>query len=255
VIHQVSLNDPEEDYFLLLPIFACFLLVVPFPYHAAIWKLARFDELRARERKPILEFYRAALQRHLYVAGPEKQLLSKNPSFTPFLKSLMDSFPDGRFLCCVRDPLKVVPSQLSSIREGARLFGYEVSEPEVRDRFLAMLAFYAQHAQECLDTLPEDRCAFVPLEAMRRDVEGFALGVYERFGWEVESGFRGRLQEEARKGKGHRSRHTYSLGEFGLTEMEVSLRFQTLIQRFGYPGDSPPAAEDAGVEETRGGGG
>ena len=44
-VHPVTLDSPEEDYFALLPIFACFLLVVPFPDHPEVWRLSRFDEL------------------------------------------------------------------------------------------------------------------------------------------------------------------------------------------------------------------
>jgi len=239
VIHEVSLDDPEEDYFLLLPVFACFLLVVPFPYHDGIWKLARFDELPKAEREPIMAFYKAALQRHLYLAGPEKQLLSKNPSFTPFLRSLRESFPDGKILCCVRDPKEVVPSLLSSIRTGATLFGYEVADPRIRDRFVSMLEFFGNHALSTLENVPRHQHAFVPLKVMRRDVKGFVLGVYERFGWEADPGFQERLAEDSDRGKGYKSRHTYSLEEFGLTEEETRGRFQRLNERFGF-GDQDP---------------
>jgi len=249
VIHEVSLNDPEEDYFLLLPIFACFLLVVPFPYHEGIWKLARFDELPQAERGPIMAFYKAMLQRHLYLVGPGKQLLSKNPSFTPFLSSLRDSFPDGKILCCVRDPIEVVPSLLSSIRTGARLFGYEVTNPRIRDRFVSMLEYFGNHALSTLEDVPSHQHAFVPLEVMRNDVEGFVLGAYDRFGWDAGPGFRERLAEESQRGKGYKSRHTYSLREFGLTEEEIRGRFRGLNERFGF-GDLAP--DPTGEEEKPG---
>ncbi|NNM06858.1 MAG: sulfotransferase [Gemmatimonadetes bacterium] len=236
VIHEVSLDDPEEDYFLLLPVFACFLLVVPFPYHEAVWRLSRFDLLPERERGPILAFYKSALQRHLFVAGPGRQLLSKNPSFTPFIRSLRTTFPDGKILCCVREPAEVVPSLLSSVREGAELFGYDVAEPRIRDRFVGMLEFFSKHALSILAEVPEDEHAFVPLNEMRKDVEKFVLGVYERFGWEAEEGFQERLKEDSQRGKDYKSRHSYSLEEFGLAEKEISLRFSDLNARFGFGG-------------------
>jgi len=240
-IHDVSLTDPEEDYFLLLPVFACFLLVVPFPYLEAIWELSRFDDLPGEKRRRIMAFYRSALQRHLFVAGPGKQILSKNPSFTSFLFSLRETFPDGKFLCCVRDPLEVVPSQLSSIRAGTRLFGYDVSEPAVRDRFLAMLDFYAKHALSALQQIPENQHAFLPLTEMRKDVKGSVLRVYARFGWTPDPEFEKELAAEARRGKSFESRHSYSLEEFGLSPGQVRDRFPELNARFGFAreGKSP----------------
>jgi len=248
VIHEVSFDDPEEDYFLLLPVFACFLLVVPFPYHEAIWKLARFDELPDSERRPIMGFYRASLQRHLYVAGPEKQLLSKNPSFTPFLRSLDEAFPDARFLCCVRDPVDVIPSLLSSLSTGAELFGYDVAEPRVKDRFVGMLEFFAEHAMTTLGSFPDDRHAFVPLKEVKKDVNGFVLETYDRFGWEADEGFRNRLAEESDRNKAYKSRHTYSLDDYGLTEADVRKRFAGLIRRFGFDRQEEGPGPKAGFE-------
>lgn len=246
-IHRVSLTDPEEDYLLLLPAFACFLLVVPFPLHQGLWKLARFDQLTPEERKPILTFYRNALKRHLYVAGPDKQLLSKNPSFTPFMASLLETFPGARILCCVRDPVEVVPSQLSSLRPGARAFGYDIARPEIRDRFVEMLAHYGEHALATLSDVPEERYAFVPLHRLGEDVRGFVTGIYERFGWGVTDEFGRRLAEDTSRGKAHRSRHRYTLEEFGLDEGEIRRRFRALGERFGWGedggGGSGPAAD------------
>lgn len=233
-IHQVSLSDPEEDYFLLLPVFACFLLVVPFPYHERIWDLSRFDELPETERRSIMAFYRSALQRHLYVVGSEKRLLSKNPSFTPFIRSIRESFPDGRVLCCVRDPLRVVPSQLSSIQVGANLFGYDVAEPRIRDRFVAMLAHYGNHALATLGETPDDRHAFVPLAELKKDVEGFVLQLYDRFGWDPDPEFRERLAQEAKRGREYRSHHSYSLEEFGLSYGDIQRRFSKFNEYFGF---------------------
>ncbi|MGD2122325.1 MAG: sulfotransferase [Gemmatimonadota bacterium] len=234
VIHEVSLDDPEEDYFLLLPVFACFLLVVPYPYHEGIWKLSRFDQLPDEERLPVMDFYKSALRRHLYVAGSEKQLLSKNPSFTPFIRSLREAFPDGKVLCCVRDPVDVVPSLLSSIRTGANLFGYEVTAPRVKEQFVSMLEFFARHALDSLDSIPEEQQAFVPLGEMRKDVKEFVLGIYDRFGWQADPAFQEGLEEDSHRGKGYQSRHSYSLEEFGLDAGDIRKRFPELNARFGF---------------------
>jgi hypothetical protein len=254
VIHEVSLDDPEEDYFLLLPVFACFLLVVPFPFHEDVWRLTRFDDLPMRERGPVLTFYTEALRRHLYVAGPDKQLLSKNPSFTPFLRSLMTTFPDGRIICCVRDPLRVVPSLLSSIQTGADLFGYQVSDPRVRDRFVDMLDHFSHHALSTSDTADPDRFVFAPLPSVRRDVKDFVLSAYRRFGWDPDPEFLDRLAEDSRHGRSHRSRHHYSLQEFGLAEEEIRRRFDPLIERFGFASRNQPSAPTMDSHESRPGG-
>jgi omega-hydroxy-beta-dihydromenaquinone-9 sulfotransferase len=85
-IQKLSLSVPWEDYLLLVPICACFLLVLPFPFAHELWRVAYFDDqIPERDKARIMAFYRACLQRHLYVWGAEKQLLSKNPSFSPMV--------------------------------------------------------------------------------------------------------------------------------------------------------------------------
>jgi hypothetical protein len=146
----------------------------------------------------------------------------------------------------VRDPVEVVPSQLSSVRAGAAFFGYDVGDPRIRDRFLSLLEFYAEHALSTLGELPGDQHAWVPLGEMRKDVKGFVLSVYERFNWEPSPGFHERLAEDTRRSRGHKSRHSYSLEEFGLDEEEVRGRFRGLNARFGFdstPGGSPTEVE------------
>ncbi len=239
-IHEVSLTDPEEDYFLLLPVFACFLLVVPFPWHDGVWALSRLDEMPREERDRIVAFYRRALQRHLHVVGPDKQLLSKNPAFTPFIESILEAFPDGRIICCVREPEKVVPSVLSSLQSGAELFGYDMAEPRIRDRFVDMLEHFSEHALRTLPKLPSDRYAFSPMGEMKGDVEGFVLGIYERFGWKPAPEFKERLAEEAARGEAYRSKHRYTLEEFDLTADDLRGRFSVLEKRFGF---TPPRVE------------
>jgi hypothetical protein len=144
--------------------------------------------------------------------------------------------------------MEVVPSLLSSVRTGAILFGYDVADPRIRDRFVAMLEFYSRHALSALEDVPPDRHAFAPLREMRKDVRGFVLDVYERFGWRADPRFEESLAEETQRGKGYKSRHTYSLEEFGLNE-DIRAGFQVLNDRFGF---GAPGTERVDAREGSG---
>lgn len=233
-VHPVDPNEPEEDFLTLLAAFACFLLIVPFPAHPELWRLTRFDEWDPAEREPLLSFYASCLQRHLYVVGANRRLLSKNPSFTPFARSLADVFPDARFLCCVRDPREAVPSQLSSVADGMRFFGVDVAEPWIRDRIVSMMERYADHALEVSASLPEDRWMFVPLVELREDLAGTVESAYARFGWTADEAFRSALRAQSREARRHRSTHDYQAEQFGLSSEELESRFAAFIERFAF---------------------
>ncbi|MDE0083025.1 MAG: sulfotransferase [Gammaproteobacteria bacterium] len=245
-VHPTTLRDPEEDFLLLLPAFACFLLVLAFPEHPDLWRLSRLDDLDPAERRRLVGFYRSCVQRHLYVVGTERVYVSKNPSFTPFVRTLADAFPDARFLCCVRDPVETVPSQLSSIRGGLAFFGVGRIGGPLAERFVSLMAHYASHALAVSDTLPPDRWAFVPLARMRRDAAGTLTAALVRLEWEIDAAFRLKLEEASARSRSYRSRHRYSLGEFGLKEAGLVRRFAFLEDRFGFRRAKGPDESGAG---------
>lgn len=126
-IHPVSLDAPEEDYLALLPAGGCFLLALAFPSSRSLWGLTRLDQAPPGEQARLLRFYRALLQRHLYHHGASRTLLSKNAAFASWVPALRETFPDARFLICVREPTEALSSQLSSLHDARRLFGIDPS--------------------------------------------------------------------------------------------------------------------------------
>lgn len=122
-VHPVGLWDAEEDYLALLPAAGCFILVLAFPGQPAFWDLGRFERMPPARQQRLMRYYRACLQKHLYVEGRGRRLLSKNAAFGSWVAALRDTFPDARFLVCVREPLAALSSQLSAIDSGRRLFG------------------------------------------------------------------------------------------------------------------------------------
>ncbi len=144
-VHRLGWREPEEDFLLMLYRGGCFLPALLCPGAESYWRLAFFDEaVPAAERQALLGFYRRCLQRHLYFHGRDLRLLSKNPSFTPWIQSLRTSFPDARFIACVRRPDEAVPSQLSALRPVLRLWGEDRVSPELRERLITVLHGYYQ---------------------------------------------------------------------------------------------------------------
>jgi hypothetical protein len=246
-VHPVSLDNPEEDYLLLLPVFACFLLVVPFPDHPRAWEMARFDEMPRPERDAVLGFFRSLVRRHLYMTGANRQLLSKNPSFTPMLRSLVEGFPDARFLCCVRDPVEAVPSLLNSMQSGAEVFGWDMRDRERTERFVAMLEFSARHSIETLRQVDGERYCFVPLAQLKNDVGHTVTAVYERFGWVPGRDFLRSLEVSTDSGRKFRSRHRYALADFGLSTDDIGRRFPELLDLLARDRSPEPSRSSTGA--------
>lgn len=75
-MHKLSLFEPEEDDPILIHIFSSVFLSFAEPFPDLFRPLVRFDtELPEKDRRRIMAFYRACLQRHLYVFGKGRQFL------------------------------------------------------------------------------------------------------------------------------------------------------------------------------------
>ena len=234
-VHQTGLRDPEEDYLALLPVLGCFLLVLAVP-DPALWRLTYADrDLPAAEKRRLMAAYRRFVQRHLYFHGEHRTFLSKNPSFTPFMATLADAFPDARFIGCLRNPTAAVPSQINSIVIGGKLFDGRDTADYWREGFLAMLDYYYRHLLEQLDGLPEGRGALSVMETLAAAPGESVSGFYRAFGWTPSPTYRAFLEGEDRRAAGYRSGHRYSLENLGVDPGRLEQTFGWVYERFGYP--------------------
>jgi hypothetical protein len=235
-VHAVALAAPEEDYLVFLQAAACFILVVGVPHAEAVWRMGYFDRaLKPGHRRQLMTFYRRCLQKHLYVHGAHKTLLSKNASFAPLVRSLYETFPDARVICTMRDPLEVVPSQLSSVRAGLK--GLEPGAVTAFDRRMVdVLRFHYRNLLTVLAERPRSHQVVVSMQRTKGDPVGTLGGVYRRLEIPMDPAFRAHLEARADAVRRHESRHRYDLAQFGLTEQAIRVRFRHAYRRYDFAG-------------------
>ncbi|MFP4541219.1 MAG: sulfotransferase [Opitutales bacterium] len=219
-IHAVSLEAPEEDYLTLLPVAGCFLAVLAFPSAESFWRLGRLDTLPPAEQAELLRFYRICLQKHLYVAGPDKQLLSKNAAFASWIPGLRQTFPGARFLVCVREPLGALSSQLSSLEGGCAACGTEADAAGLPERFRATF----EHAYRCLarevEAAPADLAVVDQADLQR--VPEVALGAaLAHLGVARTADLQHALAEAAAASRAHRSGHHHRPARYGFSKDSI----------------------------------
>ncbi|MGD8976550.1 MAG: sulfotransferase [Gammaproteobacteria bacterium] len=232
--HGTSLDAPEEDFLALLPAMACFLLVLPFPESRWVWSLGRFDEaVPARTRRLVMAFYRGLVQRHLYFHGSGRRFLSKNPSFSPMVASLRETFPSARIIACLRDPVETVPSQLSSLKAAMACFGHDPASPPFRDRMVGQLAWYYEHLLTQLPASDENRHALVFMEELTDGLAARVTALYQRLEVPMSGTFARALEDTGRSTARFTSRHQYTMAAFGLSEAQIRSRFARAYERMG----------------------
>lgn len=114
-MHKISHFEAEEDEIILIHVFSSLFLTFMFPFDE-MNQFSRFDtDVSSERRKKIMNFYKKCVQRHLYVFGPEKYFLSKNPASSskinsiikpPFLMVSPESLMPGHIHMCLSVPSK-----------------------------------------------------------------------------------------------------------------------------------------------------
>mmetsp|Transcript_18928 Transcript_18928/g.54236 ORF Transcript_18928/g.54236 Transcript_18928/m.54236 type:complete len:346 (+) Transcript_18928:3-1040(+) len=213
---------------------ACQLSALVFPMVDDFDDLIHFDANLSKEaRHNIFRFYRDCIKRHMYarhILGLERawggqlwpgrslapartRYLSKNPTFTLRLQTVLEVFPDASVVVMVRDPFKAVPSMVSYIAHCLRMF----STPTVRypyNRELAALCLLhytypiavsrmgGRHAQQ-ICVMHYELC----VENLVRSM----LALYRHLGLNITGFMAAELQREAQFAHAYSSPHHYDL--------------------------------------------
>lgn len=229
-MHPSALQAPEEDYFLMCMTLTCSGLALVFPRSGRFWRYAFFDStISAATKQRAMTFYRICLQKHLYTAGADKILLSKNASFNPWLESLYHEFPDASFIVCARDPVKTVPSMLSVANAARVSFGGSTSNSEFEKNMIALMKHHYQTLLNILPKIPAERMMVVPNKRLHLQLRSTILDAYQHFGLSVNKLFSEKLNELDRESRRFKSAHQYTPSRFGLSTEKIKNEF-----RFAY---------------------
>jgi len=191
-----------------------------------------------------MRFYKACVQRHLYVHGPEKRFLSKNPAFSPKLDAIRGHFPGARVVCNMRSPNNTIPSLLSALYVVWDLFDNDLQGDIYRDSVMELAGHWYRHPMDRSSDWSADRFAFVIYDVLMQDLQAAVVGLYNRLGFEIGPAFAERLLNEHEKARGYRSTHRYSLEKYGLTHDDILSNFRDVFDRFGFSTERP---DDAGT--------
>jgi hypothetical protein len=225
-IHPIGLGRAEEDEGVFLyPVYTPVFYML-FPFIDEFRDLEFVDDLPDELRQRITGFYEGCLRRHLYAVrergGHERTLLVKNVHSTGRVRSILQRFPDARFVFVMRDPREAIPSLLSLYYAAWQMHSPDIPRRSPEARALARMGYaYYRHLQETCETMPSHQYICVGFEELTQDPEETVERIYAHFELSLSPAFRARLRSAIQERANHRSNHRYSLEEYGLREGEV----------------------------------
>ena len=245
-MHYISLTAPEEDDFIYTYSCASGFWITMLPYMGLL-DFYYVDQYPPDKRRRHMNFYKECVKRQLYLNGTEKIHLSKNPTFSGRVESLIETFPDARIVVLMRNPNETIPSLLKMMKINWSLW----SDTEMA-RSLQVLADQSFHTYkyplEVLARHPEVKHAVVDYRALVAQPKRTVEEIYAQLGFAVTPEFGQVLVEEEKKAGRHETTHTYSLEEFGLKSDAIRTQLAELFERYGWD------SEDASQTTTAKGG-
>jgi hypothetical protein len=222
-IHPIGLACAEEDEGIFLYPFWTPVLYLLFPF------VDEFDFLQFADRYPrdvrhrVMSFYRRCIQRHLYAAGRGRALLSKNVHSTGRIESILQVFPDARFVFIIRSPHEAIPSLLSLYYAVWEAHSPDIPRDSPEVHALARMGYgFYRHLKDVCQQLPEEQYICLSFEELVQDPERVIEHIYEHINLPMSEAFRARVRQAVLENQSYRSTNHYSLEEYGLSEAEIS---------------------------------
>ncbi len=233
-LHDWQSTGSEEDDFVMYANWSSVSLTWPFPY-AELEYLFFTDREPPAKRRRILGFYRSMLQRLLYCRGGNRIHCGKSPQFTLKMRSILEVFPDARFIVMLRHPFETIPSLLDVMSQYWRGMGASDELVEASAELLGevQIAQY-RHALEVADGLPESQQVVVEFRDLLADPKKVVEDIYTRFGLEVSQEFDRFLEEEREAAKTFRSQHEFEAEGQGPARERVRHELGDLFERFDW---------------------
>ncbi len=233
-VHSTGLTAPEEDDFAGTFSCASGFWIVLAPYMGDL-DFYYVDERPPRSRRRLMRFYRECVKRQLYLNGTDKIHLSKNPTFSGRVESLIEEFPDARIVVLMRNPLETIPSLLSLMRISWKVRGWDDARMRPSMRILADQSFHTyRHPLEVLARHPETRSAVVDYRDLVAEPKRIVEQVYAELGFPVSNELRATLLAEQSRAREHETTHAYSLEQFGLEGDAIHKSLADLFERFHW---------------------
>ena len=227
-IHPMGAREPEECVALFTNVFRTLQYNVQYRVPGYV------DWLQAQDPRIAYGQYRQQLQLVQYHRPHGLRFALKDPTHSVFVDTILELFPDARFVFTHRDPATTLSSVCSLYAYTRALFSDDVDPHALGPELLSSyLPASLERALDLVDALPPGRVAHMRHVDVRRDPIGTMAQAYRDLGMELSEPARAAMQAmldgESRK---PRDVHIHSPEGFGLSSDEIRERLSRYCQRF-----------------------
>jgi hypothetical protein len=238
-MHRMRFNQPEEDAGFFVYTFVTEAILLLFLRVDELWEAGFLDGLPLQKRRKVMAFYRSCLQRRLFASRPGKTMLTKATQSSGAVESLLEAFPDGKFITIVRHPYESVASHVSVFWPVWRAHSPALKKDGPESKAYASLAVrWFQHLFAFRLKINPRQYYCIDYRDLIRDPKATLEKLYVHFGWTMSEAFREKLAIATQQQHEFKSNHKYSLEEFGLTKTWIQEQLGTLMDHYRLNGET-----------------
>jgi omega-hydroxy-beta-dihydromenaquinone-9 sulfotransferase len=233
-MHKMRFDEPEEDDGFFVYTFVTEAIFLLFLNVKELWEAGFQDALPPEKRHKVMAYYRSCLQRQLFLNGPEKTMLSKATQSSGAVESLLEEFPDARFITIIRHPYRSVASHVSVFYPVWHAHSPKLPKDSQVSKDYALLAVrWFQHLFEFRQKVKPEQYYCIDFRELTRDPMGALTKMYEHFGWKMSDACRERLTAATQREREFKSKHEYTLEEFGLSNEWIQQELGPVLDHYG----------------------
>jgi hypothetical protein len=229
-MHKTGLYTYEQDSQLFYHTWSSFNIFAVFAFPELARRYMYYDQaVPDKERRKQFEYYRNVINRHLY-NHPGKRYLAKNPDFSPAVETLLEQFPNARFINLIRAPEEMLPSAINLWASNWKAYGSPDEEYPYQEAIKEYARHWYYYPHKILSKLGADRYQIVHFHNLINDTKSEVLRIYEQFGLDVNEEILQILDDQSvvsRKEYGG-----YPLEAMNLDEDELREEFSPLLEEF-----------------------
>jgi hypothetical protein len=235
-MHRMRFNQPEEDDGFFVYTFVTEAIFLLFLHVDELWEAGFQDSLPPDKRRGVMAFYKSCLQRRLYASGPGKTMLSKATQSSGAVESLLEAFPDAKFITIVRHPYKSVASHVSVFWPVWQAHSPALKKDGPESKAYARLAVrWFQHLFEFRRKVNPQQYYCIDYRDLAQDPKQALEKLYSHFGWQMSRAFSEKLATATESQREFKSSHEYTLEEFGLSREWIQEELGGLLDHYALP--------------------
>ena len=242
--HELYLDTVEEEEVLFMhKLDTQFVtLTTPLAFDDIEHPELRFHDHQPRSRRlDSVKFFKGCLQRQILYTG-NHQVIGKINYSVNRIKTLLEVFPDAKFIFLWRSPQHVIPSHLSLHRKMLdHQWGLNNIPPDKLKRYLERRYRYNVEIYRYFDELKQNQTIspnnlmFIPYDLLCSDLEGAFAKIVAFTGIQPSEQLRQSISQQAQKQKNYqRSHKIVSLEELGLTEEQIAKDLSFVSKEFMF---------------------